>query len=77
MEAFGHVSVRTPTDIVTGDRGIYVPDTGMAVLVGNVRITRGQNQLDGAEAEVNMKTGVARLVSVQTKRVRRSDRAER
>jgi lipopolysaccharide export system protein LptA len=62
-DAFGHVSVRTPTDIVTGDRGVYVPDTGIAVLVGNVRITRGQNQLAGSEAIVNLKTNVSRLVS--------------
>jgi lipopolysaccharide export system protein LptA len=63
VEAFGHVSVRTPTDMVTGDRGVYVPDTGMARLGGNVRITRGQNQLNGAEADVNMKTGIATLVA--------------
>ncbi|MEA2725828.1 MAG: lipopolysaccharide export system protein LptA [Acetobacteraceae bacterium] len=63
VEAFGNVSVRTPTDTVTGDRGVYVPDTGMARLAGNVRITRGQNQLNGAEADVNMKTGIATLVS--------------
>jgi lipopolysaccharide export system protein LptA len=63
VEAFGNVSVRTATDTVTGDRGVYVPDTGMARLGGNVRITRGQNQLNGAEANVNMKTGIATLVS--------------
>ena len=63
MEAFGNVSIRTPTDTVTGDRGVYVPDTGMARLGGNVRITRGQNQLNGAEADVNMKTGIATLVA--------------
>jgi lipopolysaccharide export system protein LptA len=63
VEAFGNVSIRTPTDIVTGDRGVYVPDTGMARLGGNVRITRGQNQLNGAEADVNMKTGIATLVA--------------
>lgn len=63
VEAFGHVSVRTPTDTVTGERGVYVLDTGMARLGGNVRITRGQNQLNGAEADVNMKTGIATLVS--------------
>jgi lipopolysaccharide export system protein LptA len=65
VEAFGNVSIRTPTDTVTGDRGVYVPDTGMARLGGNVHITRGQNQLNGAEADVNMKTGIATLVSQQ------------
>lgn len=63
VEAFGNVSVRTPTDTVTGDRGVYVPDSGMARLGGSVRITRGQNQLNGAEADVNMKTGIATLVA--------------
>jgi lipopolysaccharide export system protein LptA len=69
VEAFGHVSIRTPTDTVTGDRGVYVPETGMARLGGNVRITRGQSQLNGAEADVNMKTGIATLVSQQSGRV--------
>jgi lipopolysaccharide export system protein LptA len=35
----------------------------MARLGGNVKITRGQNQLNGAEADVNMKTGIATLVA--------------
>jgi lipopolysaccharide export system protein LptA len=69
VEAFGNVSIRTPTDTVTGDRGVYVLDTGMARLAGNVRITRGQNQLNGAEADVNMKTGIATLVAVDRGRV--------
>jgi lipopolysaccharide export system protein LptA len=69
VEAFGHVSVRTPTDIATGDRAVYVPDTGIARLAGNVHITRGQNQLNGQEAEVNMKTGISRLLRGGDKRV--------
>jgi lipopolysaccharide export system protein LptA len=69
MEAFGNVSLRTQTDTVTGDRGVYMPDTGMARLGGQVRITRGQNQLNGSEAIVNMKTGVARLISGEGGRV--------
>jgi lipopolysaccharide export system protein LptA len=63
VEAFGNVSIRTPTDIVTGDYGNYLPDTGLARVSGLVRITRGQNQLNGSEADVNMKTGIAHLVS--------------
>ncbi|MFL5279957.1 MAG: LptA/OstA family protein [Rhodopila sp.] len=70
VEAFGNVSIRTPTDTVTGDRGVYVPDTGMARLAGNVRITRGQNQLNGQEADVNMKTGIATLLAAPSGRVR-------
>ncbi len=61
VHAFGHVVVRTQTETVTGDRGVYVPDTGIARIVGNVHITRGQNQLNGAAAIVNMHTGLATM----------------
>lgn len=62
VEAYGNVEVRTATEIVHGDRGVYVPDTQIARLVGHVRITRGQNQLNGDEALVNMRTGVSDLL---------------
>ncbi|HEY1935649.1 MAG TPA: LptA/OstA family protein [Acetobacteraceae bacterium] len=69
VEAFGHVSVRTVTDTVTGERAVYVPGTGMARVLGKVRITRGQNQLAGAEAVVDLKTGVSHLLAGNTGRV--------
>lgn len=69
VEAFGNVEIRTPTDVVRGDRGVYSPASGMARLLGDVRITRGENQLNGREAIVNMRTGVARLVSAPGARV--------
>ena len=52
-----------------GDRGVYSPATGMARLLGQVRITRGDNTLTGQEAIVNMQTGVSRLVSAPGARV--------
>ena len=69
VEAFNNVSIRTQTDTVTGDRGVYVPDTGIAHLGGHVRITRGLNQINGSEAVVNMKTGVATLLAGDSGRV--------
>ncbi len=69
VEAFGHVEVRTATEIVTGDRGVYVPDTGLARVVGHVHVTRGENQLNGAAAIVNMKTGVATMTETPGARV--------
>jgi len=69
VEAFGNVTVRTVTDTAIGDRAVYVPDSGIARLAGKVRITRGENQLDGSEAEVNMKTGIARLLAGTGERV--------
>ncbi|MCW3474847.1 LptA/OstA family protein [Limobrevibacterium gyesilva] len=69
VEAFGNVEVRTQTDTVRGDRGVYVPDTGMARIIGHVRITHGQNQLNGPAADVNMKTGIAHMISDPGQRV--------
>ena len=67
--AQGHVIVRTATDIATGDHGVYRPATGIAVLTGNVHITRGPNELAGGKALVNMKTGIATLLAAPGHRV--------
>lgn len=63
MEAFGHVVVTRPGEISMGNRGAYFPDRDVAHLWGNVRITRGDNQLNGQFAEVNFKTGISRILS--------------
>ncbi len=69
VEAFGNVTIRTATDTITGDRGVYVPSSGIALILGDVRITRGQNQLNGARGVVDMKTGQAELLSAPGERV--------
>ena len=69
VEAFGNADVRTATETVLGDRGVYVPDTGKARIVGHVRITRGQNQVNGVAADVDLKTGISTLLSSPTERV--------
>ena len=68
-EAYGDVVVRTPTETVIGDRGVYVTDTGIARIMGNVHITRGQNQLNGRAAIVNMHTGLATMTEDPGSRV--------
>jgi lipopolysaccharide export system protein LptA len=69
VEGFGHVEVRTATETIRGDRGVYVADTGIARLAGDVHITRGQSQLNGDEAIVNMRTGISTLSRNPGKRV--------
>ena len=61
VDAFGHVVVRTAAEIFHADKGVYVPDSGIARLAGNVHLTRGQNQLNGDEAVINLKTGVSTM----------------
>lgn len=61
IDAFDNVLISSPTEIATGDQGRYDVDTGIAILSGSVKITRGENQLHGQYAEINLNTGVSRL----------------
>jgi lipopolysaccharide export system protein LptA len=61
IEAYGNVEVRTAVDIVRGDRGLYVADADIARVVGHVRITHNSTQINGPAADINMKTGIARV----------------
>ncbi len=73
IEAVGNVHISTPQDIVNADRGDYQVDAGIATLTGNVRITRGDNQLNGEFAEVDFNTGISRMIGapgVQEERVK-------
>lgn len=70
VQAWGHVVIRTENEIVEGDEGTYNAMDRVAVLEGNVVITRGKNQLRGAKAIVNLETGVSRLVAAPGERVR-------
>jgi lipopolysaccharide export system protein LptA len=63
VQAFDDVVIVTEQDVVRSDKAIYNVLTEMATLTGNVRITRGANVLTGDAAEVNMKTGVSRLLA--------------
>jgi lipopolysaccharide export system protein LptA len=61
VDAFGNVHISLQNAIVRGDTGVYVPANGVATICGNVRITSGNNQLNGKCAEVNLNTGIYRL----------------
>lgn len=63
IEAYGNVLVKTPKEFARGDRGTYFVEKELATLQGAVKITRGENQLNGDYAEVNLITGVSRLLS--------------
>ncbi len=63
VDAEGQVEISTPTDFVTSDSGVYHVDEELAELIGDVKITRGDAQLNGEYAEVNLATGVSRLLA--------------
>lgn len=63
VRAYDDVHLSTATEIVQCRRAEYNLDTGIATLLGEVRLTRGENQLNGERAEINVRTGVSRLLS--------------
>ena len=63
INANGNVIVASPGQIARGDAGVYNLDTGMATLSGRVRLTRGENELRGRYAVVDLNRNVSRLLS--------------
>lgn len=62
MDAKGNVLIVTPKDIARGSEGTYNVKTRIAILTGDVKLTQGQNQVNGHRAEVNNATGVSRML---------------
>lgn len=69
VDAFDNVEVATTQEFARADRGQYFVKREVARLVGNVKITRCGNQMNGSEAEVNLATGVSRMIAGQDGRV--------
>ncbi len=63
INANGNVIVSSPGQIARADAGVYNLDTGMATLSGRVRLTRGDNELRGRYAVVDLNRNVSRLLS--------------
>lgn len=70
VDAYDNVSIRSPKEVIRGKRGIYNTKTGIVILHGSVKITRGPDQLSGDSAEVNLNTGVSRLLSTGKSKIR-------
>lgn len=63
IDAQGNVKVTSEDQIGQGDSGVYNADTGIVTLVGNVRLTRGKDELRGQYAVVDTKKNISRLLS--------------
>jgi len=63
IDGTGNVEVTTPTDTARSQRLAYSAATELAVLSGDVRITREDRQVNGDVAEINLATNVSRVLS--------------
>ena len=65
LEAKGNVKITSPSDILTGDYGIYSAKTNIAQVKGNVKIMRGQNVLEGDRAQIDLNTNVSSMFAAK------------
>ena len=63
IEAFEKVKVSTPEDTATSERGVYNVKSGIATLVGSVKVLRDGNIINGCSADINLNTGISRMHS--------------
>ena len=59
----GNVQIFSKDAIIFADSGIYTAINDNVALEGNVKITRGKNQLEGDYGTMNIKTGLASILS--------------
>jgi lipopolysaccharide export system protein LptA len=65
IDAIANVHISTATEIIRADEGVYNLISQIATLRGNVKITRDDNQLNGDEAIVDLKSGISRLLGTR------------
>jgi lipopolysaccharide transport protein LptA/LPS export ABC transporter protein LptC len=61
--AIGHVVADNKTQKISGDKGVYNPQTNVIEMTGNVVLTQGQNKAYGSTATLNLQTGVSSLTA--------------
>jgi len=66
IEAFKKVFIVSGKDKLRSDSAIYQLDSGIATLKGNVSIIREDTILKGDLAEINLKTGISKLLTVDS-----------
>jgi len=66
IEAFNNVLIVSGKDRLSSDTAIYKLDSSIATLKGNVSIVRENIILNGDLAEINLKTGISKLLTVDS-----------
>ena len=66
IEAFNNVLIVSGKDRLRSDSAIYNLDSGIATLKENVSIIRENSILNGDLAEINLKTGISKLLTVDS-----------
>ena len=60
--ASNNVIIKTPKETATGDKGSYETKTGIVNIYGSVVITRGTDKVYGEYGQVNLNTGISKIL---------------
>ncbi|MBK8174940.1 MAG: hypothetical protein IPK66_06665 [Rhodospirillales bacterium] len=63
LDAERNVRFVTAQDDIRADHGTYDADSGIAKVNGSVKVVRGSNVLTGCRGEINVKTGISKLLA--------------
>ena len=77
IEAFNNVLIVSDKDRLRSDSAIYKLDSGIVTLKENVSIIREDSILNGDLAEINLKTGISKLLTVDSVGSRRGKKRVR
>ena len=77
IEAFNNVLIVSDKDRLRSDSAIYKLDSGIVTLKKNVSIVRKDSILNGDLAEINLKTGISKLLTVDSVGSRRGKKRVR
>ena len=59
LDASGGVTVKSPSETASGDFGVYDLDRKLIILVGDVRLNRGDSQIIGSRLLIDLNSGRA------------------
>jgi lipopolysaccharide export system protein LptA len=77
IDAEGDVIVNSQDQTGRGDSGVYNVDTGITTLIGHVKLNRGENELRGQYAVVDMNKSIYRLLGAPPSETLTSSRPTR
>lgn len=66
IEALGNVVADNKQQKISGQKGVYNPQTGIIEMTEQVVLSQGQNKAYGAKARLNLRTGLSSLTSEKT-----------
>lgn len=62
--AIGNVFVSQPSEIITGEKAIYNEKTHVAEIMGHVKATKNNNQIEGEYARTHLQTHLTEMFAV-------------